>query len=77
MGQVMTDTEWMEIRERWRLKCKDGNLDCADDMVPFLVDRKSGVPYGWVSRQHIESVQEVTSDPKFKLSVAKSRELLP
>jgi hypothetical protein len=71
----MTDTEWMEIRERWRLECKDGNLDCADDMIPAVVSLRTGEPYAWVSRQYVEDMQKITDDLAFKASVAKIKKL--
>ncbi len=71
----MTDQKWQEIRERWRLKVKDGDMKCEDDWVPYVVGN-DGVPWMWVSRACVERHQEFRKSVELQKSVGIAKELL-
>jgi hypothetical protein len=67
----MTDQEWLEIRERWKAKVKDGDLLCDENMIPYVLD-KYKEPYAWVSRQFVENLNKYCEQPEFKKSAAEA-----
>lgn len=71
----MTDKEWEEMREKRRKLCKDGNLKCGPNMIPYTIGR-DGVPWTWYSRRWVEQAQAICNDPKFQKSVAIAKKAL-
>ncbi len=71
----MTDQEWFALRERKRALCKNGDLACGENMVPHTIG-KDGVPWGFVSRQYVERLDEICDRPGFKESVELAKKTL-
>lgn len=71
----MTDLEWEQERDKRRKLCKDGDLRCSNNYVPFIWNN-SKIPTSFIQREYLESCKEVEKNPEYQLQKKKLDEAM-